>query len=85
MSSRKYLPTSAEVAQAAIVKAIEDAWIQGFGFALAEINRNYYDCVVPSNEAVQAAGLDFEKFKASGLDPYDLKVLRKTFARKPIK
>lgn len=63
-------------------QALQDpkkAWIVGFAVALAEMCRQYIHggdgpsvCAVAS-----AAGLTLAKFKAAGVDPIDLRALRK--------
>lgn len=61
-------------------------WIRGVGYALAEMQR-HFDNKTGVNDVARATGLTYEDFKAAGLDPYDLKPLRKALpptARRPV-
>lgn len=53
-----------------------DAWLCGFGIALAEHNRRFGnpDVVV---DVMRGAGVTIEKLRAAKLDGFDLKELRK--------
>ena len=54
-------------------------WLNGFGFGLASVcHEGYGDGV---DRAAQAAGVSLADLKAAGLDPYDLKELRKVLPK----
>lgn len=77
IQNRELMSEALKIAQAA-----ENMWINGFGLALAEVNRA---CDQPSAcfEAASAAGLtDIRQFRNAGLEEYDLKELRKILKEK---
>jgi hypothetical protein len=74
MSIKKDVWISSQALKGA--KLIDEAWIAGFGLALAEVQRNFgIDASIV--EVCGAAGLTMNDFKKAGLEEYDLKVLRK--------
>lgn len=54
----------------------ERQWRQGFGFALAAVNR-MHDRPVIVNDVMLHTDMTVAKLKAAGLDDYDLKEIRK--------
>jgi hypothetical protein len=63
------------------LQKLSDAWLCGFGLALAEHNRRFGnpDVVV---DVMKCAGVTIEKLHHAGLDAYDLKEIKKCL-RKP--
>lgn len=53
-------------------------FIQGFGIALADMNR-MHDAPVHVRDTIEGAGFKLADFKAAGLEEYDLKELRKAY------
>ena len=54
-------------------------FIQGIGYAVAELLRAHDDPTI-AGDVAGAAGLDYSDFKRAGVDEYDLKTLRKHMA-----
>ena len=57
----------------------KNSWLNGYGFGLAEVSRQGDNHGIA--EAARAAGVSINDLKAAGLDPYDLKELRKTLPK----
>lgn len=73
-ASKKDVWISSQALKAA--ELVDQAWVAGFGLALAEVQRNFgIDASIV--EVCSAAGLGMKDFKKAGLEEYDLKVLRK--------
>lgn len=73
-ASKKDVWISSQALKAA--ELVDQAWVAGFGLALAEVQRNFgIDAFIV--EVCSAAGLTMSHFKEAGLEEYDLKVLRK--------
>ena len=63
-------------------KLVDAAWVAGFGLALSEVEQRLSQPSVIRN-VCDAAGVDMAAFRASGLEGYDLKFLRRAFKRLP--
>jgi hypothetical protein len=53
-------------------------FLQGFGIALADMNR-MHDQPVHVRDTIEGAGFTLDDFKRAGLEDYDLDELRKAF------
>jgi hypothetical protein len=54
-------------------------FLRGFAIALADLNR-LHDQPTMVRDVIDGAGLTLADFKRAGVEPYDLKELRKAFA-----
>lgn len=65
-------------------EAAQREWACGVGYALAEVQR-LHDQPTVVLDVARAAGLSYEDLKAAGLDPFDLKPLRRILKPAPKK
>lgn len=73
----------ARSAPAAPAHAQEDAWLKGFAVALAEVHRQLIDNGEDTSlcRVATGAGLTLREARRVGVDPYDIKRLRKAGIR----
>jgi hypothetical protein len=75
-SAFRFVGAPKRVPRARSPKNEEDAWLHGFGLALAEVNRHYQN-VTAVTEVMRDAGVTPGLLQQAGLEDYDLNEIKK--------